>query len=388
MKVTHVRTQPLAVPFVDTHVSSMGQFAVKSTLLIEVFTDEGIVGLGEAPGVPFADVIEIVVHEFEQLLVGQDPRNIVDFNQRCIGSQSWHRFRSIANYALGGLDIALWDIAGKSMGQPLHRLLGGRVRDRIDLYAWVPRKDRSAMAEDAVRFKERGFKVLYAKVGLGHERDSGDLAAIREAAGYDVELRIDANGAWTPAQAVREIHKLEKYELGWVEQPVTEDDFEGFEYVHRSVGVPLCIDQGAQTNPLAFRAITRRLADVICLDVHRMGGVLPLREMSAMAAEANIEVCRHAGPEYGISSTAHLHVLSTIPNLTLGNQTYGTMIVDDVVQEPTRDFRDGTLSVPDRPGIGVTLDQDKVARYAAMYRDLRKHHYRVSPPDVPTAQSD
>jgi L-alanine-DL-glutamate epimerase-like enolase superfamily enzyme len=388
LKVTHVRTQPLAVPFVDTHVSSWGQFAVKSTLLIEVFTDEGIVGLGEAPGVPFADVIELVVHEFEQLLIGEDPRHIVAFNQRCIGSQGWHRFRSIANYALGGLDIALWDIVGKCLNQPLHRLLGGAVRDRIDMYGWVPRKERSAMAEDARRFKEQGFSVLYAKVGLGHERDSADLAAIRDAAGYDVELRIDANGAWTPAQAVREIRQLEQYKLGWVEQPVTEDDLDGFDYVHRSVGIPLCIDQGAQTNPLAYRAIARRLADVICLDVHRMGGVLPLKEMAAMAKEANISVCRHAGPEYGISSTAHLHVLATIPNLTSGNQTYGTMIVDDVVQEPTRDFQQGALKVPDAPGIGVTLDPDKVARYAAMYRDLRKNHYRVCPPQAPRTQTN
>jgi L-alanine-DL-glutamate epimerase-like enolase superfamily enzyme len=119
-----------------------------------------------------------------------------------------------------------------------------------------------------------------------------------------------------------------------------------------------------------------------------MGGVLPLKEMAAMAKEANIAVCRHAGPEYGISSTAHLHVLATIPNLTSGNQTYGTMIADDVVQEPTRDFQQGALKVPDAPGIGVTLDPDKVARYAAMYRDLRKNHYRVCPPEAPRTQTN
>src|SRR5690606_35380768 len=122
MKVTHVRTTPLAVPFLDAHVTWMGAFSTKSTLLIEVFTDEGLVGLGEAPGVPFPDVIQIVVHEFEHLLRGMDPVDVVEFNRRCLGSQSWHRFRSLANYALGGLDMALWDLTGKKLGQPLHRL--------------------------------------------------------------------------------------------------------------------------------------------------------------------------------------------------------------------------------------------------------------------------
>lgn len=382
MKVTHVRTTPLAVPFLDAHVTWMGAFSTKSTLLIEVFTDEGLVGLGEAPGVPFPDVVQLVVHEFEHLLRGMDPLDVIEFNRRCIGSQSWHRFRSLANYALGGIDIALWDLAGKKLGQPLHRLLGGALRDRIDIYGWVPRKAPDEMREDARRFREQGFGVLYAKVGLGVERDAADLAAIREGAGYGVELRVDANGAWTPSQAVREIRRLERFELSWVEQPVTEDDFDGFEHVRRSVGTPLCIDQGAQTNPLAYRAITRRLADFICLDVHRMGGILPLKEMSAMAKEANIGVCRHAGPEYGISSMAHLHVLATLPNLTTGNQTYGTMIVDDIVHQPTRSFENGCLRVPDGPGIGVTLDPAKVAKYAEMYREMRKGHHRVAPPQA------
>lgn len=382
MKITSVRTTPLAVPFIDKHVTWMGAFSTKSTLLIEVFTDEGLVGLGEAPGVPFPEVIQIVVHEFERLLVGMDPFDITAFNQQCIRSQSWHRFRSIANYALGGLDMALWDIVGKSLGQPLHRLLGGAVRDSIDLYAWIPRKPIADMVSDALRFKEAGFNVFYLKVGLGLDRDSSELAAVREAVGYDVELRIDANGAWTTAQAIQSIREFEKYRPGWVEQPVTEDDFDGFELVGRSTGAPLCIDQGAQTNPLAYRAIKRRLASSICLDVHRMGGVLPLKEMAATAASAHMQVCRHAGPEYGISSTAHLHVCATIPNLSTGNQTYGTMIVDDIVNEPTRDFRRGSLVVPDRPGIGVTLNPDKVAKYAEMYRQMRSAHCRVIPPDA------
>lgn len=98
---------------------------------------------------------------------------------------------------------------------------------------------------------------------------------------------------------------------------------------------------------------------------------MAFREMAAMAHLANIQVCRHAGPEFGISAMAHVHLMSTIPNATLGNQTYATTIADDICNEPTADFQEGALAVPDQPGIGVTLDPDKVSKFAEMYRKMR-----------------
>src|SRR5262249_37300884 len=139
-------------------------------------------------------------------------------------------------------------------------------------------------------------------------------------------MRIDVNGAWTPAQAIEQIRLLQPFKLDWVEQPAREEDLDGFDLVRKSVGVPLCIDQGAQTNLLAYQAIARRLADFLCTDVHRMGGMLQTRAIASMARLVNMDVCRHASAEYGISATAHLHLAATIPNLTTGNQTYRTMI--------------------------------------------------------------
>lgn len=379
MKITRVQATPLAVPFKETHVTWTGAYSAKSTLLIEIFTDEGIVGIGEAPGIPLPEMIQLIVKEFEEFLIGEDPFSINAFHQRALNSQSkaglvamtWKGFRNIANNALGGIDIALWDIVGKATSQPLHRLLGGALRDRIDMFAWIHRKDQAAMIEDALNFGRQGFRVYYLKIGLGTERDRADLIALRKALGDDVLIRGDANGAWTATQALQAIRGLEDLKLDWIEQPVTETDFDGFERVARLVSVPLCMDQGANTNQLAYEAIRRRLADVICSDIHRLGGIMAFRDMAAMAHLANIQVCRHAGPEFGISATAHLHLMSTIPNATLGNQTYATTIADDIVNEPITDFQQGTLAVPNRPGIGVTLDADKVAKYAEMYRKMR-----------------
>lgn len=379
MKITEVRATPLAVPFKEAHVTWTGNYSAKSTLLIEIETDAGIVGLGEAPGIPLPEIVALIVREFEDFLVGEDPFAINAFHQRALGSQAkaglvamtWKAFRNVANNALGGIDMALWDIVGKATGQPLHRLLGGALRDRIDMFAWIHRKDRRAMIEDALDFKRRGFRAYYMKIGLGGERDQGDLLALREALGKDALIRGDANGAWTPTQATQHIRALAPVNLDWIEQPVTEADFDGFERVARTSLVPLCIDQGANTNELAMEAIRRRLADVVCSDIHRLGSVMAFREMAAMAQLANIQVCRHAGPEFGISATAHVHVMSTIPNATLGNQTYATTIADDIVNEPTADFVDGCLRVPDRPGIGVSLNADKVRKYAQMYREMR-----------------
>mgnify|MGYP000178304178 CR=1 FL=1 len=380
MKITSVRTTPLAVPFKETHVTWTGTYSAKSTLLIEIFTDEGVVGIGEAPGIPLPEINQLIVKEFEPLLVGADPFAINLFHQRALDLQSktgltamtWKAYRNIANNALGGIDIALWDIVGKATGQPLHRMLGGALRDRVDMFAWIHRKDQREMVEDALEFKRQGFRVYYLKIGLGRQRDRSDLSALREALGADALIRGDANGVWGATQALQEIRALEDLGLDWIEQPVTEEDFDGFERVARLSTVPLCIDQGVNTNRLAYDAITRRLADAICSDIHRVGGITALREMAAMAQLANIQVCRHAGPEFGISGLAHLHVMATIPNAALGNQTYATTIADDIVNEPTADFAQGTLAVPDRPGIGVTLDADKVAKYAHMYAQMRR----------------
>jgi len=379
MKITRVRATPLAVPFKETHVTWTGAYSAKSTLLIEIFTDEGIVGIGEAPGIPLPEMIQLIVKEFEEFLVGEDPFAINAFHERALNSQSkaglvaltWKAFRNIANNALGGIDIALWDIVGKATGQPLHRLLGGALHDSVDMFAWIHRKAQREMIDDALRFKAQGFRAYYLKIGLGTERDISDLTALREALGHDALIRGDANGAWTATQALKEIRALEEIKPDWIEQPVTEADFDGFERVARASSVPLCIDQGANTNQLAYDAIRRRLADIICSDIHRVGGLMAFREMAAMARLANIQVCRHAGPEFGISAMAHVHLMSTIPNATLGNQTYATTISDDIVNETTDDFQDGALKMPEGPGIGVTLNPDKVAKYAEMYRKMR-----------------
>ncbi|HYC44116.1 MAG TPA: mandelate racemase/muconate lactonizing enzyme family protein [Burkholderiales bacterium] len=379
MKVTHVEATPLAVPFRETHVTWTGAYSAKSTLLIEVTTDEGITGLGEAPGIPLPEINQLVVEEFRESLIGQDPFAINAFQARALNSQSkagltaltWKAFRNIANNALGGIEMALWDIVGKATGQPLHRLLGGALRDRVDMFAWVHRKDRGEMIEDALEFRKRGFRAFYLKIGLGTQRDLSDLTALREALGPDALIRGDVNGGWTATQALKEIRALEPVAPDWIEQPVTEDDLDGFERVARASPVPLCIDQGVNTNQLAYDAIRRRLADVICSDIHRVGGLLAFREMAAMAQLANMQVCRHAGPEFGISGMAHVHLMATIPNATLGNQTYATTIADDIVNERTDDFRQGALLVPNAPGIGITLNRDKVMNYAEMYRKMR-----------------
>jgi L-alanine-DL-glutamate epimerase-like enolase superfamily enzyme len=384
MKVTKVKSTPLAVPFIDPHVTWMGSYPFKSTVLIEVETDEGIVGLGESPGVPFPEVNQIVIQEFAKHLTGQDPFNIISFNEKCVGPgpQGWHRFRALANYAAAGLDMALWDIVGKALNQPLHRLLGGAVRDRINCYGWVSRKDPESEAKQTSDFKKKGFTVIYMKGGLGLKRDTETLEAVRAAGGPDMAIRIDINGGWeTPGEAVWMINQLKHFGLDWVEQPVIEADHDGLAYVHDSVDVPICIDQGAQTNDLAFAAIKRRIADIFQSDPHRMGGILPYKEIAAMANLANMFVSRHAGPEFGISATACLHASATIPNLTTGNQTYATLIADDIVNEETRKFEKGCLTVPNLPGIGVSLNYDKVEKYREMYLKSRENSYRVVPPE-------
>jgi L-alanine-DL-glutamate epimerase-like enolase superfamily enzyme len=336
-------------------------------VVVQVETDEGLTGIGESLATLCPEAVDAAIRQMARSIVGRSPFDIESFYRQTFQGR-WQFYRHLGHVASAGIEMALWDIVGKALGQPVHRLLGGALRDRVDHYCWLQRQDPPAMAEEARKGREQGFTVFYLKVGIEPRADLAAVEAVRAGAGAGALLRVDANGAWSTAEAVRMIRELARFDLSFVEQPVAITDLDGLAEVRRQSGVAICIDQGAWTQWDIAAALRRQAADYYCSEPARWGGLLEFKKVCGLVASFNASVCRHAGPELGIAAAAALQVCATVPNLTIGNQTAVHLCADDVIVEDLRTFDRGTVLVPQGPGLGVTLDEEKLARYAEAYR--------------------
>lgn len=367
MKITDLRTTVVSVPF-RTPDGTPSDTAGITNVLLEIVTDEGLVGLGEAVGQPTAIAVRSVIEASRPALIGERAYNVERIVKRFYAYLGTHHYRGIANNALAAVEMALWDLLGKRFGCPAYQLLGGLFRARVSYFYWIPRSTPEGMALEAKQAVADGFDVLYFKVGFDPFEDEAALAAVREAAGPRVKIRIDANEAWTAGVAIQRISAWERYRLDFVEEPVMYRDVAGLAAVQAAVRVPVAANQSAWTDFDAFQIIARRAADVIVSDPHQVGGLLAFKKVAAMAEVANMPINKHSSGELGISTSASLHVAVTIPNLTDGNQIYANLLVDDVVEDPPR-LDAGMLAPTDKPGLGVALNAEKVAKYAALYQE-------------------
>jgi L-alanine-DL-glutamate epimerase-like enolase superfamily enzyme len=366
MRVTQVRPTIVCVPYRQASFSAVNADTAATEVIVQVETDEGLCGVGEALASVCPEAVAAAVRQLATFVVGQSPFDIEAFYQQAFAGR-WQFYRHLGHVAAAGIEMALWDIVGKAVGQPIHRLLGGAVRDRVDHYCWVQRQEPAAMAEEALRGREQGFTVFYVKLGLEPRADIAAVEAVRAGAGADRLLRVDANGAWSTAEALNLIRELSRFDLDFVEQPVAITDLEGLAEVRRQCGVPICLDQGAWTRWDIAEALRRGAADYYCTEPARLGGLLEFKKVCGLIDSFHAKVCRHASPELGIAAAAALQVYATVPNLTFGNQAAVHLCADDVIKEDLRTFDRGTLAVSQGPGLGVTLDEEKLARYAEAY---------------------
>jgi L-Ala-D/L-Glu epimerase len=202
-----------------------------SGLLVQIHTDEGLVGLGEAPGPTLPTIQTIIDAELTQFLVGQDPLRVEWLVHRMEEfTRNWSR---IGAYAISGIEIALLDLKGKALGVPVTELLGGFCRDRVAVVGYLFIDSPEANAKKAGAFVDAGYTELKLKVGRDFEQDHDTLAAIRDRVGGDVKIRIDANMIWSVPAAIKWINGLERFDLQYVEQPVPDFDVQGLAQVRR-----------------------------------------------------------------------------------------------------------------------------------------------------------
>jgi muconate cycloisomerase len=280
-----------------------------------------------------------------------------------VGTVSAPRFGA---QVLAGIELALWDLVGKALGQPVHRLIGGAVHDEIAYFGFLQGDTAEELAADARRWVATGSPVIYFKIGRGEAIDLENVAAVREAIG-DRRLRLDGNEAWDVLTAIRMIDKLAAYDPEFVEQPTPSGSLEALAAVKAATRVPIAADQAVFNANDAYEVCRRRLADVLVLGLHETGGILGFRKAAAIAEAAGVNICLHGVFESGITACAANQAAATIPNLDDGNQIMVQLLAEDIVGAPSLTPVQGRLPVVRGPGLGFELDGDAVARAAERF---------------------
>jgi L-alanine-DL-glutamate epimerase-like enolase superfamily enzyme len=381
VKITAVRAAWLRalIPAERRHTSDFGVNDSFNTCLVEIDTDAGLTGLGEAKvGVGnlgnYAALVTLIQAELAPLLIGRDPRDITALWETIYNGTRAHYVaahgrtfpivgrRGITISALSGIDIALWDLLGKSLGQPVWRLLGGRLRDRIPAYAsggWAP---VGGVGKQLRQYVERGHRAVKMRVGLQDKSVDDSAARVREAReqlGPDVGLMVDAHGTWSVREAQRFARKVADCDLGWLEEPVSPDNVTGQAEVRAATDIPIAAGETEQTR-FAFRdLIEARAVDVLQPDVAIAGGITETLRICALAATHGLTVAPHLwGGAVLFASGLHLAVATPCVN-TLEFSRGENPLLHELVEEPF-DLRDGYVLAPDRPGLGLTLNRDFV----------------------------
>ncbi|MFL5419092.1 MAG: mandelate racemase/muconate lactonizing enzyme family protein, partial [Myxococcales bacterium] len=319
-------------------------------------------------GHPSVALVVSVLDSIRGLVIGEDPRRIEWILQLLLARRGLHHFRHAANVAVGGLETALWDVVAKVAGRPLADLMGGPVRERIPYYRYVPMGPSDTMAARASDGVKAGFRTVYLKSGFDRNKDVEDVAAVRAAIGPHVALRIDANEAWSPAEAMVMARQLEPFGLEFIEQPVSMYDLDGLARVRRASQTPIAANQAAWLEYNVLEIVRKRAADVVVTCPHQLHGLLAFKKAAGLCEVAGLPIVKHSFGDLGVTTWAAAHVLATCPNATLANQTHYDLLDDDVVVGGPPTFADGALELRDGPGIGVELDREKVAHYEETYR--------------------
>lgn len=383
MKITGINVTPVTIPFTRPELWAWGKRVGVTSAVIELETDGGITGLGEAVVVlgPTPQIVLEILRRMEELVVGEDPGRVEYLTAKILGQGAWHSFRNTAFTCWAGIEMACWDAVGKSIGRSVTAMLGGPIRDHAPSMFYVYGDESvDEMVSYAREGASRGFPTIYVKVGIEEERDVELVARVREAIGPHPKLRVDANEAWSPGTAVRILGRMKPYVLEYVEQPTLMYDLDGLTHVRRASGVAVAANQSSWGMFQILELIKRQACDVIMTDPHQEGGILNFKKAAALAEAAGLPIVNHAFSPTTITMHAQLAVIGSSPSFILAGQGHQDLLADDVVTTPLS-YDGGRMQVPTAPGLGLELDRDKMESYhkAFLEHGFASAHAEQSP---------
>jgi L-alanine-DL-glutamate epimerase-like enolase superfamily enzyme len=357
MKIVRVEPILLNIPF-DYGARGHQTRATMQFLFVRVDTDAGVSGWGEAFGFKICPATHAAITSLlAPAFVGHDPGDIAGLMGK-VGFDFKSGGRSgPVQFGLSGIDIALWDIAGKVAGKPVHALLGGKKRDRVGAYASLNGfHDAQRAAANAAQALTDGYREVKL-----HERDTACIAAARAAVGAGTPLMVDVNCVWKPDEALAMAREWEPYELTWLEEPVwPPEDHAAMKRIRSETRVPVSSGENAQSPSDLLALVREGIVDVLQPDVIKFGGITDTLPVMRAAAAAGVRVSPHS-PYIGPGLIASIHLSAVMDEDAICERFY--LDFDASPLGSAAHAANGTLPVPDGPGLGVTVDDEVIARY-------------------------
>ncbi|MBI4977114.1 MAG: glucarate dehydratase [Spirochaetes bacterium] len=379
MKITDIKTRVAAIPLNSKlrHNTGVHPGYFLRTIL-EVFTDEGIIGLGEVGGGDQRGAIEKIKHR----VIGLDPFHLEEIKLRAL--RSIYYLSNSRIYA--AIEIACLDIQGKVLNRPMSDLLGGSIRPKVPFIAYLFwRYDRPGGGDDTTPMdiarhtqelsQQYGFKSMKLKAGVMEPKV--ELQAMRECRkllGDDFGLRIDPNGVWSRETAVRMAKSLEELDLEYLEDPCW--GLTGMQAVRERTSICLATNMYPNKFDDLGPAIKMNTIDIILTDLHYWEGPMGVKKLEAICSTFNLGVAMHSGAEFGIELAAMIHTASTIPAMHYAGDAHYHYLEDDIIEGGKLQYKDGAIDVPKGPGLGVKLDEDKMKHYGKYYEKMGDYYAR------------
>src|SRR5262245_9538644 len=374
MQISHLETIPIRVPIKPELAIKSGRggsHSVSPFLIVKVYAENGLIGLGEVSCTPRwsgedqVTAAHFINTYFAPLLVNEKLREPADIERLT----TKFTFPVAGNlFTKAGVEMALWDLLGKALSKPVYELLGGKVREFVRTKWSVSGVEPPKAAEIARWAASRGFTAMKVKVGIDPDGDVARVKAVRDVVGDQTKLGVDANGGWpTATVAVATIRRLrEAANIAFAEQPVPAGDHEEMAAVRRQIDVPVIADESLYTLADARALVRAKACDVFSIYIGKAGGIAPAKAIADFAVDQGIACTIGSNLELGIGSAAMLHL--AIAHRGITPDQYPCDIIgphfyeDDILCEPLS-LDSGRAIPPDRPGLGVTLDDSKLEKY-------------------------
>jgi D-galactarolactone cycloisomerase len=374
MKILDIKTYRLDAALAEPFAYSQAWYDRRGALLVEIVSEDGLSGWGEAFGPPL--LTAPVVEFYKPLLVGADAlatelhwQNLYNRLLRDHGQ------KGLAVEALSAVDIALWDLKGRHLGLPVHRLMGGPLRSRVQAYAtgFYRKRDGnplSYLVDEALHRADAGFSAIKLKLGFGIDEDIRLCREVRRAVGDTMAIMVDANHAYDATAAIRVSRQIEDLDIAWFEEPVPPEDLQGYRQVKSALRIPIAGGE-AEFTRWGFRSIlVDRVIDILQPDVCAAGGLSECKKIADMANAFGVRVNPHVWGS-GVALAASLQLIATLPDNPPGLHPIPPLLELDqsehpirmaILREPIR-HQAGWVEIPTGPGLGIEIDRTTFAKF-------------------------
>ena len=368
MKIVDVETTILALPDILERTDGS-----QDTVIIRVITDEGIIGVGEVDSSPWivkavieAPVSHTLCRGLKEIVVGEDPFQVSAIWEKMYNGSIYFGRRGAAIQAMSGIDLALWDIMGKALDQPVYRLLGACYRKEIRAYAsslfGETLKKTGSMAKSYV---DQGFSAVkfgWEPMGEDPGYDVELVKTIRKAVGDNIDVMIDAGMVWDAKTALKMAKRFSDYDIYWLEEPLHPDDLDGYARLSQGTDMRIAAGEEESSRHSYLELMDRGKVDIVQVDVTRCGGLTEAMRIAQMAHDRHKPVVNHSFKS-GINIAASLHFLAAVPNSFIFEYCVSQSPLRQYLTKQTFNVKGGMVKVPEEPGLGIELNEDIVNKY-------------------------